>query len=72
METFICFHLPMLLTSNYDIIEKKPVDCYKLFMKTIEIANEKYIPLCAGLSGELGSLQVDDNHIVNKEGLSMD
>ena len=66
----ICFHF--VGDSNYDIIEKQPVDCCKLFLKTIKMANTKYIPLCAGLSGELGSLQVDDNHIVNKEGLPID
>ena len=40
--------------------------------QTIKMANTNYIPLCAGLSGDLGSLQVDDNHIVNMEGLPID
>jgi hypothetical protein len=58
--------------NNWMFIKKKPVDCFKLFMTAIKKANEKFIPLCDGLSGTIGDLVVDIDHIANRQGLPID
>lgn len=56
----------------YDHIEKKEVDCHALFRHAIDQANTKFIPMCVGISGTIGELVVDADHIANKENLPID
>jgi len=51
---------------------KKPVDCSKLIAKSIHFANTKFIPLCAGIAGTIGALEVDPDHEKNTTGLPID
>lgn len=57
---------------KYDSLIKKPADCSALFRHAIDCANKRFVPMCAGISGEIGSLVIDKNHIANKEGLPID
>jgi hypothetical protein len=41
---------------------KAPVDCNKLFNTAIKHANNKFIPLCPGISGTIGNLTVDPDY----------
>lgn len=51
---------------------KQPASCMKLFNHTIKMANTKFIPLCEGISGSMGSLIVDENYIGDTTGLPVD
>ena len=35
---------------------KRPVDCLKLWNKSLEIATTKFVKLCDGISGVMGDL----------------
>ena len=41
---------------------KEPVDCQKLFNEAVKAAETKFIPLCGGISGKIGSLVVDETY----------
>ena len=45
------------------ILRKKAVDCRKLWSKCLTIAGTKFVPLCNGISGQIGSLVVDKNYV---------
>lgn len=51
---------------------KQPASCMKLFNHTNKMANTKFIPLCEGISGSMGSLIVDENYIGDTTGLPVD
>jgi hypothetical protein len=51
---------------------KKAVDCRKLFEESIKKANSIFVPLCDGISGTIGALTIDDNHIPNRQGMPID
>ena len=38
---------------------KRPVNCAKLWAKCLGIAGTKFVQLCEGISGAIGSLEVD-------------
>jgi hypothetical protein len=63
--------LPVLQT-NYTIQKRKPIDCNKLFLHAVKIANETFIPPCAAITGTIGDLVVVENHQMNREGLPID
>ena len=44
----------------------------KLFKTSVRLANEKFIPMCAGITGEIGSLTVDPNHVPDTTGIPID
>jgi hypothetical protein len=52
--------------------ERKAIDCEKLFNHVVNIINKKYIPLCEGLTGTLGDLQVDEDHQKITAGMPVD
>jgi transposase len=41
---------------------KYPVNCYKLFLTSLEYAATKSVPLCKGISGTIGNLVVDGTY----------
>ena len=43
-------------------VHKKAVNCRKLELRSIRMANEKFIPLCEGIEGQIGGLIVDCNY----------
>ena len=43
-----------------DVKNKQPVDSRKLWARCLAIAGTKFVPLCEGISGEVGNLEVDD------------
>ena len=51
---------------------KNPVNCLRLFEHAIKMANTKFVPLCAGISGTIGNLVIDEEHEANREGLPID
>jgi hypothetical protein len=51
---------------------KKAVDCRKLFEASIKKANTIFVPLCEGISGTMGNLIIDDNHVPNRQGMPID
>jgi hypothetical protein len=57
---------------TYRRVRKEPTNCYSLFMHTINEANTKFIPICSGLKGIMGELEVDQDHVPNREGLPID
>jgi hypothetical protein len=58
--------------SNYRDRHKAAINCNALFEHTIVQANTKFIPICTGISGVMGDLKVDENHVVNRQGLPID
>lgn len=38
----------------------------------IDQANEKFIPMCVGITGKIGELVIDVDHVANKENLPID
>jgi hypothetical protein len=60
------------MEEDYNNIKKYPVDCLKLFNHCVEKANTKFIPLCQGLSGTMGNLIVDNNHVMCHDGIPID
>lgn len=45
-----------------DVLHKKAVNCQGLFNTAIRYANQKFIPLCEGISGTIGNLVVDPTY----------
>ena len=41
---------------------KRAVNCHKLWATCLRYAGTIYIPICDGISGDIGSLVVDQNH----------
>jgi hypothetical protein len=54
------------------ILPRDTLDCYSLVQHTITDINRKYIPMCDGLSGTLGSLIIDPDYETNLDGLPID
>jgi hypothetical protein len=54
--------------NNCIITRKKAFDCRSLFNHTIEQANTIFIPFCDGISGKLGLLIVENDHVPNNDG----
>ena len=42
-------------------LRKQHVDCRKLWMHCLTDASKIFVPICGGLEGEIGSLNVDEN-----------
>ena len=42
--------------------KRKEIDCSKLCRKTVELATTKFVPVCKGVEGTIGSLLVDENY----------
>jgi DDE superfamily endonuclease len=57
---------------DYRRQRKEAVDCSRLFKHVIKITNNKYIPICEGITGKLGSLIIDEEHVPNREGIPVD
>lgn len=57
---------------DYRVTEKSAVDCRKLFNHCVHNANTMSIPLCAGLSGSIGNLVIDEDHEANVDGMPID
>lgn len=57
---------------KYDSLVKRPADCSALFRHAIDCVNKRFVPMCAGISGEIGSLVIDKTHVANKVGLPID
>lgn len=47
--------------TEYHPLREVSVDCCKLWKIRIDIAGEKFIPICEGISGEIGSPNIDEN-----------
>lgn len=43
-------------------LRKQKVDCRKLWMHCLKDASTKFVPLCGGLEGCVGSLNVDETY----------
>jgi hypothetical protein len=61
-----------IIMSNYHIQSKQPVKCCKLYSKAIKMANKKFIPMCNGITGTIGSLVVDTTHVPVGSGIPID
>ena len=44
------------------LVHKAPVDCKKLFNKSVEAAATKFIPQCEGISGTIGAFTIDPTY----------
>jgi hypothetical protein len=44
------------------LYRKAPVDCGKLFQACVTAAGTKFIPLCEGISGTIGNLEIDPTY----------
>jgi transposase len=55
-----------------NLSRKLPTKIDGLFRKVVKMANEKFIPMCPGLSGTLGDLVIDRDHEANYDGLPID
>ena len=51
---------------------KKEVPCEGLIMNSLKLATSKFVPLCKGISGTIGSLVVDPNYKAEKVSLPID
>jgi hypothetical protein len=51
---------------------KKAVNCLGLFNETIKQANKIFIPLCEGISGAIGNLDINPDYIPNRQGMPID
>ena len=47
--------------ANHPLV-KRAVDCRGLWRTCLEYARTIYIPICEGISGEIGSLVLDETH----------
>jgi hypothetical protein len=61
-----------VIDNNYEIHLKKPVHCNKLFPHAIKMANEKFIPMCAGITGSISRVIADKGHQADHSGLQDD
>ena len=51
-------------TGTFDVnnvTNKCPVDCRNLWAQCLTIAGTKFVPLCEGIYGEVGNLEVNDS-----------
>jgi transposase len=71
-EQFINTNQPPDDENRGEIRRKEPVDCDRLFRLAIKIVNEKFIPMCDGIQGTIGALQVDKNHKPDRTGINID
>ena len=55
-----------------DEFKKRAVRCDRLFQHTIKMANDKFIPICDGLKGKIGSLWIDPDYVPNYDDLPLD
>ena len=55
-----------------DEFKKRAVRCDCLFNHTIKMANDKFIPICDGIKGKIGSLWIDPDYVPNYDGLPLD
>lgn len=60
------------LLSDYRRQRKEPADCHRLFQHAIKMANTKFVPMCEGITGTIGNLTVDADHLLNREGIPID
>ena len=56
----------------YDIRHKEEIDCSKLWAKSLGFATTKFVPICQGISGTMGELQVDENYVAEPHDLPID
>lgn len=61
-----------LVASEKCCFYKKPVDFSKLVATAAKFANEKYVPLCSGITGTVGALVVDLVHKKTTAGMPID
>jgi transposase len=57
---------------DYSINRKEAANCYDLFRHSIDMANTKFLPICFGLSGEMGALVVVEEHERETNGIPID
>ena len=63
----------MYKTINGETIPRKqPADCAGLIRTSINFANNKFIPLCEGLSGTIDELTYDSEYTPVTEGMPID
>ena len=55
-----------------DIRHKGEIDCFKLWNKSLGFATTKFVPICRGVSGTIGELQVDENYVAEPHDLPID
>ena len=55
-----------------DIRHKGEIDCSKLWSKSLGFATTKFVPICRGVSGTIGELQVDENYVAEPHDLPID
>ena len=48
---------------RYHPLKKDPVDCRKLWKTCLDIAGTKFVPICEGISGEIGSLKIGETFV---------
>ena len=44
-------------------LKKSEIDCKKLFDHSVGLASTKFVPVCRGIEGTIGSLIVDKNYV---------
>ena len=44
-------------------LRKTKIDCNKLIEHSTKIASAKFVPVCRGLEGTIGSLNIDENYM---------
>ena len=60
------------VTRPYHMKRRKPVDCERLFLHCIDLANTKYIPLCDGIDGTMDNLIIHADHVRIVDGIPLD
>ena len=53
-------------------LKKRAVDCCKLWRTCLRIAGTKFVSLCEGISGDKGSLGVDEAYVDEDVSLPID
>ena len=53
-------------------LKKLSVDCRKLWKTCLDIAGTKFVPICDGISGKIGSLVVDETFVDESIDLPID
>ena len=61
-----------LTIDNIVTIRKFSFNCRRLIRHSIKLMNEKFIKMCPGISGKIGTLVVDTDHIPNRDGAPID
>ena len=54
------------------VLKKRPIDCRKLWRTCLDIAGTKFVAICDGISGNIGSLLVDETFIDESVDLPID